>query len=104
MTAQDMQPTITGQELAAARPGHQVQVTFEVTGVTALYAGELLDGQITDTIQPTRSPGTRRTAAPVRVRRGRDTPIVMGKPAHLTRVRSCACTASSSPAARSTPR
>jgi len=84
MTARDMQPTISRQELAAARPGRQVQVTFEVLEVTALSGGELLDGLIADPDPADPLTRYRRTAVPVRVRRGRDTPIVMGKPAHLT--------------------
>ena len=51
---------------AAAPPGRQVQVTFEVVKVTALPRGELLDGQITDPDPAGPLARYRRTAAPVR--------------------------------------
>ena len=69
---------------AAAPPGRQVQVTFEVVKVTALPRSELLDGQITDPDPADPLTRYRRATAPVRIQRGRDTPIAMGKPAHLT--------------------
>jgi hypothetical protein len=64
MTARDLQPTISSQQLAAAPPGRQVQVTFEVRKVTALSAGELLIGLITECRHC-------RACAPAKGRRGR---------------------------------
>jgi len=52
--------------------------------VTALPRSELLDGQITDPDPADPLTRYRRATAPVRIQRGRDAPIVMGKPAHPT--------------------